>query len=406
MWFDRLTTLSLVEGSKGFPIPPSDLLEVLVKVSDTCCPPQACCPDDEGKIPSTALPGNRKDLPPSIVGEVMTPTGPIPKVSTEMSTADRLGIWKVRWGIGRMSYTVAPGLYSLGEPDAESEVLVTANYRMTFDLLRRSLHGMNAWILVLDTSGVNVWCAAGKGTFGTDELVRRVESSNIDAVVSHRRLIVPQLGAPGIAAHEVRERTGFRVFYGPVEMRDIPAYLENGRRATPAMRRKEFPLIERAALVPLELVPASKWVVIVTLIFAMLAGIMGGNSFTSDAASFGIRSFALLVLGTFVGTVLTPILLPWVPGRAFALKGAITGMAVAFMLLISGYLSGLDGIAWLLLITATSSFLAMNFTGSSTYTSLSGVKREMRIAVPAQIGASVIGIVLWVSVLLTSGGTV
>ena len=375
-------------------------------MSDSSCPSQTCCTDAESKIASTSLLGTRKDLPSSVIGEVMTPIGPVPRVSADMSTNDRLGIWKVRWGIGRMSYIVAPGLYSLGEPDAGSEVLVTANYRMTFDLLRRSLQDINVWILVLDTSGVNVWCAAGKGTFGTDELVRRVESSNIGAVVNHQRLIVPQLGAPGIAAHEVRERTGFRVFYGPVEMKDIPAYLENGRRATPAMRRKEFPLTERAALVPLELVPASKWVVIATLVFALLGGIMGGDSFASDALSFGIRSFALLVLGTFVGTILTPVLLPWVPGRAFALKGAITGVAASFVLLTSGYLSGLDGMAWLLLITATSSFLAMNFTGSSTYTSLSGVKREMRIAVPAQIGASVIAVVLWVSAFFTSGGTV
>jgi acetyl-CoA decarbonylase/synthase complex subunit gamma len=172
------------------------------------------------------------------------------------------------------------------------------------------------------------------------------------------------------------------------------------------MRRKEFPLAERAALVPLELVPASKWVVIATLVFALLGGIMGGDSFASDAVSYGIRSFALLALATFVGAVLTPVLLPWVPGRSFALKGSITGLAAAFTLLTSGYLSGLDGMAWLLLIAATSSFLAMNFTGSSTYTSLSGVKREMRIAVPAQIGTSVIAIVLWISALLTSGGTV
>lgn len=381
-------------------------MEVPVNVSDLCCPaPQTRGPDAESKTPSTALPENRVDLPSSVVGEVMTPTGPIPRISTDMSTGDRLGIWKVRWGIGRMKYTVAPGLYALGEPDAGSEVLVTANYRMTFDLLRCSLRDMNAWILVLDTRGVNVWCAAGKGTFGTDELVGRVEATRVGAVVSHRRLIVPQLGAPGVAAHEVRERTGFRVFYGPVEIRDIPAYLGNGRHATPAMRRKEFPLSERAALAPMELVPAFRWIVISTLVFALLAGIMGRGSFASDVISYGIRSFTLLVLGTFVGAVLTPVLLPWVPGRAFALKGAITGMAAAFMLLAIGYLSGLDGIAWLILITVTSSFLAMNFTGSSTYTSLSGVKREMRIAVPAQIGASVIAIVLWVSALLTAGGT-
>ncbi|MCK5352266.1 acetyl-CoA synthase subunit gamma [bacterium] len=313
-------------------------------------------------------------------------------------------MWKVRWGIGRMSYTVTPGLYSVGDPDAGSEVLVTANYRLTFDLLRCSLQTLNVWILVLDTSGVNVWCAAGKGTFGTDELVRRVESSDLAAVVTHKRLIVPQLGAPGVAAHEVRERTGFRVFYGPVEMRDIPVYLANGRRATPAMRRKEFPLKERASLVPLELVPASRWVVIATLVFALLAGIMGGGSFVSDAVSYGIRSFAFMVLGTFAGAVLTPVLLPWIPGRAFALKGAITGIAAALALMASGYLNGINGMAWFLLITVVSSFLAMNFTGSSTYTSLSGVKKEMRVAVPAQIGGSVIAIVLWVSAFFTSGG--
>ena len=79
---------------------------------------------------------------------------------------------KVRWGIGRMNYRVDPGLYSLGNPDALSPVLVSANYKMSFDRLRESLPGRNAWILVLDTDGVNVWCAAGKGTFGTEELTR------------------------------------------------------------------------------------------------------------------------------------------------------------------------------------------------------------------------------------------
>jgi len=34
--------------------------------------------------------------------------------------------------------------------------------------------GRNLWILILDTKGVNVWCAAGKGTFGTEELVFRI----------------------------------------------------------------------------------------------------------------------------------------------------------------------------------------------------------------------------------------
>ena len=69
-----------------------------------------------------------------------------------------------------MRYRVDPGLYSLGNPDSSSPVFVSANYRLSFNALRGSLKNSNCWILVLDTKGINVWCAAGKGTFGTEEL--------------------------------------------------------------------------------------------------------------------------------------------------------------------------------------------------------------------------------------------
>jgi hypothetical protein len=374
-------------------------------VSDSCCASsKVCCPDGETKIESTALIINRDDLPASVQGEVMTPAGPVPRVSSDMSTGDRLGIWKVRWGIGRMGYTVPPGLYSLGEPDAGADVLVTANYRMTFDLLRSSMKERNIWLLVLDTKGVNVWCAAGKGTFGTEELIKRVVASKLSAVINHKRLIVPQLGAPGVAAHEVRKRTGFKVLYGPVELRDIPAYLDSGRRATPAMRRKEFPLAERAAIAPMELIPASKWVVLITIAVALISGIFGRGSFLADAWHYGSHSLLALLLGTAAGAVMAPLLLPWLPGKAFAMKGAITGAAAALLIPFFIFTTGLELSAWILVTIALSSFLAMNFTGSSTYTSLSGVKKEMREAVPFQITAGSMGLILWLAALFTSGG--
>jgi CO dehydrogenase/acetyl-CoA synthase gamma subunit (corrinoid Fe-S protein) len=86
-----------------------------------------------------------------------------------------------------MRYRAAPGLYRIGQPDANSPVLVTANYKLTVDRVRKELVGMNVWLLVLDTKGVNVWCAAGKGTFGTDELVRRIQAANLNEVVGPRR---------------------------------------------------------------------------------------------------------------------------------------------------------------------------------------------------------------------------
>jgi hypothetical protein len=177
-------------------------------------------------------PGSRDDPPKWVTGTVMAPKGLIYKVSTDLSRSDYWEHVRCRTSAFRNNYTVDPGLYAVGNPDKESDVLVSANYKFSFDLLRRELKGLNAWILVLDTKGINVWCAAGKGAFGTGELVKRIASAQLEEVVNHRRVIVPQLGAPGVSAHKVKQATGFRVLYGPVHAKDIPAYIRSGYKAT------------------------------------------------------------------------------------------------------------------------------------------------------------------------------
>ena len=152
---------------------------------------------------------------PWIVGRLTTAVGEVPQVATSLTWRDRLGAWRVRWAIGRMRYRIPAGLYAVGNPNDESPVLVTANYKLTFDRLRSQMAGRDAWILVLDTKGVNVWCAAAKGTFGTDELVHRIEATRVASVVSHDMLILPQLAAVGVTAHEVHKRSGFRVDVRP-----------------------------------------------------------------------------------------------------------------------------------------------------------------------------------------------
>ena len=136
---------------------------------------------------------------------------PIAQVDHKWSFRDYLGAFLARTTSTRNDYTVSPGLYALGKPDKDSEVLVTANYKLTFDKLRKYLEKRNVWILVLDTKGINVWCAAGKGTFATTELIKKIQTSGLNLLVKHRRIIVPQLGAVGVAAHEVKSKTGFRV---------------------------------------------------------------------------------------------------------------------------------------------------------------------------------------------------
>ena len=311
---------------------------------------------------------------------------------------DYVGVVLLRLGIGRMRAGIAPGLYAVGQPDAESPVFVTANYRLSFDHLRRALTNMTAWVLVLDTKGINVWCAAGKGSFGTGELCRRIRDTRLAEIVSHRRIILPQLGAPGVAAHLVRKSTGFQVVYGPVRAADISAFMARGMAATPEMRRVRFDLMDRLAVVPVELMHWA-W-----LVFVFVGALVVAVACTTSGAAFGpvaMRAAGLTALGFLVGCVLAPALLPWIPARAFAVKGALLGLAAVAVVALAGALpfdsaaGRLESLGWCLLVPTMAAFFAMNFTGSATFTSLSGVKREMRLAVPAQIFGAAAGLALW-----------
>ncbi|MCX6646908.1 MAG: mercury methylation corrinoid protein HgcA [bacterium] len=321
----------------------------------------------------------------------------IPRTASELTFADTLGSWKARWGIGRMNYVVAPGLYASGEPTSHSPVFVSANYKMSFDRLRSSLKGRNGWILVLDTKGINVWCAAGKGTFGTSELVNRIRITKLHEVVDHRMLIVPQLGAVGVSAHIVKKLSGFRVKFGPVRAKDIPAFLDAGLSAMPEMREVRFPLMDRLVLAPMEIVGGAKYILIAIIVFFLLSGIGKFGFSTDEMMHSGISSAVNLLVIYLTAAILGPVLLPWLPGRAFSLKGFWIGLAVGILIIFSSRIVNVNTAGWALIAMSSASFMVMNFTGSSTFTSLSGVRREMKVAVPLQIIGEVLGFGLWIA---------
>jgi len=333
-----------------------------------------------------------------ITGYINTPAGKVDKVASVWNFADILSTVRVRWSVGRMNYRIKQGLYAVGDPDADSEVFVTANFKLSFDHLRRALNGMNAWILVLDTKGINVWCAAGKGTFGTKELVYRIRAHQLDKIVNHRTVIVPQLGAVGVAAHEVKEKTGFRVIYGPVRAGDIKDFVASGHKATPAMRKVEFKISDRVKLIPVELTFGSYYLLLIPAIFFILAGLTSHGYSADMAWKNGGRAVLCLLAAFLSGCVITPLLLPWLPFRRFSLKGLLTGWVTALILFFFALrdVGTAEIISWFLIMGSISSFLAMNFTGSSTYTSLSGVQKEMKLSLPLQIIAASMGLIGWI----------
>lgn len=323
-----------------------------------------------------------------------TPTGKVRKIRTELTLQDKLGSYRVRWGIQRYTYTVSPGLYAIGNPNSDSPVVVTANYKLTFDCVRQALRGQNLWVVVLDTKGINVWCAAGKGTFGTHELIARIKKLQLAEIVSHRTVIVPQLGGPGIASHEVKRETGFTVVYGPVQISDLKEFLDQGMQATRAMRQVEFGLKDRLVLTPMEMVPGFKYFAIAFILLFVL-NLGGGN--LSGILTTTLYNLIPYLGAYLVGSFFVPVLLPYLPARSFAMKGFILGMIWVLLFinlkdsfLVPDHVGVIIGHSLLLLSLVT--YLALNFTGSSTYTSLSGTTKETLYAIPLIVLATLIGV--------------
>ncbi|HWQ30819.1 MAG TPA: mercury methylation corrinoid protein HgcA [Negativicutes bacterium] len=258
----------------------------------------------------------------------------VPVVGTVLDGTDLKNDRRARLGIGRDDYRVPPGLYAVGKPENTSPVMVTANYKLTFDCLRSELSGINAWIVVIDTKGINVWCAAGKGTFGTNELTGRINALRLRRIVSHNVLMLPQLGAPGVAAHEVFKQCGFRVVYGPLRAEDIKEFLDNGMKATDEMRRIRFGLRERAVLVPIELLHNLKPVLAAYILLLVLNLVFGGHRTFAGAAGTAALNFIPLLSAFVIGCAAVPLLLPWIPFRAFAMKGLLLGLIPGALVLL------------------------------------------------------------------------
>ena len=317
------------------------------------------------------------------------------KTNSELVASDYWLHFKIRLGIRRNRQICKPGLYALGDPDEKSDVFVSCNFKMSFNKLRSALSGVNAWILVIDTKGVNVWCAAGKGTFGTDELVSKIFDTKLQNIVSHKKIILPMLGAPGIKAREVKEKTSFKVIWGPVQADDLKKFIRNGHSNDGHMRTVAFSLMDRISLIPLELFHNFKYLVFGIIYFFILSGLDLSGILWSKGFQIGTPWILQLILVYIVGGVITPILLPLIPTRSFILKGWILGI-IFISLFWNSYLTFdlFSFIGAILLFPVIASHLSFNFTGCSTYTSPSGVNWEIKKFLYPEIALALLGIII------------
>jgi SAM-dependent methyltransferase len=145
---------------------------------------------------------------------------------------------------------VDPGLYAIGLPDEASPLLVTGNYDLTLRRLVASLDGKaNVWLLVVDSSGINVWCGAGGGFLNAERVIGAFKMSGIQDWHMTQHMVLPQLCANGVNGQTIRDQTGWRVDWGPIRASDIPAYLDRDFLKDDGMRTVRFPLRDRLEMV-------------------------------------------------------------------------------------------------------------------------------------------------------------
>ncbi|NIM98648.1 MAG: copper oxidase, partial [candidate division Zixibacteria bacterium] len=141
-----------------------------------------------------------------------------------------------------------PGLVRLGNPDRDSPVFLTCNYHLTVARVKRALKGIDAYLLLANSRGINVWCGAAGGLLTDHDVISILKTSGIEELVDHRNVILPQLAAAGIEAKVIQRNTGWKIIWGPVYAKDIPLFVENRLKKTPDMRKVRFSWTHRTEM--------------------------------------------------------------------------------------------------------------------------------------------------------------
>ena len=215
------------------------------------------------------------------------------------------------------------GLVRIGKPGRGSPVLVSGNFTLTVRRLCDALRGWDAWLLVANSRGVNVWCASGGGYLTHHSIISAIRSSGIEALVDRREVILPQLCATGVERRRVTEATGFHARWGPARLEDLPAFLERGARVHKDERFMRFPAWERMEM-------AAMWAVPMLVIGVPILALAG--DFVAAAAAGA--AVATLVFGLFA-------LLPWLEVQGRVRFVTFAGFAAAAALLGYGTLLAL-----------------------------------------------------------------
>lgn len=307
------------------------------------------------------------------------PAPSVPKVATTLGWRDYVANVACELSLYSTFFRVEPGLYRVGRAGPTAPLFVTANFTLTFNLVRRALAGLDAYVLVIDTRGINVWCAAGAGKFDAREVALAHRAFRAAEVPHRGPAVLPKLAATGVSRPELEDVYGVAAAYGPVYIRDVPAYVAAGYRKTPAMSRVDWGLAKRME---------------VTWFFALMNAAVAAL----PLAVFHRLYSPLAVAAVAAISVLLGALYPWLPTRLYSIKGLAAAALAAIPLLTYKWLAGAGGFGlalWGIFLAFAGILLGLEYSGNTSVSSPSQVKQEFKPGLLA-LGGLVLAFILLV----------
>lgn len=278
----------------------------------------------------------------------------------------------------KRTYIIEPGLYYTGRQyDREAPLLVTSNYLLTVFLVVRRIRAFNARLLVIDTDGINVWCAAGKGRFSNAEILKQLDRYDRGLLTDDERLtmILPKVGLSGVDLRALR-KAGIRPVIGPLYARDLPTYLSK----PPLKDRDEDRILFGLQSRVFTWLPGL--VQFLGYGFALVAALLVVEYVWGMPASLGLLGIIALLATAY------PILFPWIPGVRFAVKAlwlaAFISLGIGALTVVE-VLASADLIMAVLFTFATSIFFGLSYTGNSAVSNYSRVRKEIARFLPLNV---------------------
>jgi ubiquinone/menaquinone biosynthesis C-methylase UbiE len=309
--------------------------------------------------------------------EAARPAPSVPEAATKLKWRDYVANVACELSLYSTFFRVEPGLYRVGNAGPASPLFVTANFTLTFNLVRRALRGMDAYLLVIDTRGINVWCAAGAGKFDAREVALAHRAFRVAEVPHRQPAVLPKLAATGVSRPELEDAYGVAAAYGPVYARDVPAYVAAGYRKTAAMSRVDWGLAKRME---------------VTWFFAL----MNAALVALPLAVFHRLYSPLAVAAVAAISLLVGALYPWLPTRLYSVKGLAAAALAAVPLLAYKWLVGAGAAslgAWAAFLAFAGILLGLEYSGNTSVSSPSQVRQEFKPGLVA-LGALALAFIL------------